>query len=328
MMGISFSKELVVDKVQIWPNNQSLGEKTKLQDKLVQKLGDQARPFTLNFPKSAPNSVIIRGEDGDTAEMGVSFEVKLHITKDADGGITDRKSVVSMAIRKSQWAPMDEKQRSPTAKADKGFLCAKGKVNLEVSLDKEIHYHGEEIPVHININNTSKKSVKCIRVSVVQHCELTVVQAQYSCKVANLESKDGCPLGQDASLKRSITLKPLSQMCQIKRGLAVDGCLSKTKDETNLASTSLAETGNPNDLLGVIISYSINVKLVLSGMGGELEVDVPFKLLHPRPESAEASKLEELKRVSAEQNAKTDARRMKFQAQDSVVNETLGSFDK
>ena len=25
------------------------------------------------------------------------------------------------------------------------------------------------------------------------------------------------------------------------------------------------------------------VKVVLSGMGGELETDVPFKLFHPRP---------------------------------------------
>ena len=25
------------------------------------------------------------------------------------------------------------------------------------------------------------------------------------------------------------------------------------------------------------------IKVLLSGMGGELEVDVPFKLVHPRP---------------------------------------------
>ena len=54
-------------------------------------------------------------------------------------------------------------------------------------------------------------------------------------------------------------------------------------DETNLASSSIAETGDPNDLLGVIVSYSVKVKIVLSGMGGDLEVDMPFKLVHPRP---------------------------------------------
>ena len=41
--------------------------------------------------------------------------------------------------------------------------------------------------------------------------------------------------------------------------------------------------GDPNDLLGVIVSYSVKVTLVLSGMGGELVVDLPFKLNHPKP---------------------------------------------
>ena len=43
-------------------------------------------------------------------------------------------------------------------------------------------------------------------------------------------------------------------------------------------------------------------------------------------ESVEASKLDELKRVTAEQTAKTDARRQKFQAQDSVLAENC-SFE-
>ena len=33
----------------------------------------------------------------------------------------------------------------------------------------------------------------------------------------------------------------------------------------------------------MIISYSIRATLVLSGMGGELVVDLPFKLVHPKP---------------------------------------------
>jgi hypothetical protein len=35
------------------------------------------------------------------------------------------------------------------------------------------------------------------------------------------------------------------------------------RDETNLASSSIAETGDPNDLLGVIVSYSVKVKILL-----------------------------------------------------------------
>ena len=68
------------------------------------------------------------------------------------------------------------------------------------------------------------------------------------------------------------------------------------RDETNLASSSLVETGNVNDLLGVIVSYSIKVKLMLGGMGGELETDLPFKLVHPHPDSEESIRLDSEKK--------------------------------
>ena len=98
-----------------------------------------------------------------------------------------------------------------------------------------------------------------------------------------METKDGCPLAPGSNLNRTFTMKPLAQMCNQERGLVLDAALSKERDETNLASSSLAETGDPNDLLGVIVSYSVKVTLLLSGMGGELVVDLPFKLNHPKP---------------------------------------------
>lgn len=323
IMGISFKKELVVDRVQVYPAGKD-DDKTKLQNRLMQKLGDGAKPFTLNFPQSAPNSVLIRGEENDTAQMGVSYEVRLHVGDTSEDYTGSKKSAVTMSIRKSQYSSVEEKQRSPTAKAEKGFLCAKGKLALECTLDKEIFYHGQEIPIHVSINNNSNKSVKAIRVAIVQHCELTMVAGQYSCKVARFETKDGCPLSPGANLNRTFTMKPLSQMCGQERGLALDASLSKERDETNLASSSIAETGDPNDLLGVIVSYSVKVTLILSGMGGELVVDLPFKLNHPKPDSEEADTLEELKKTSAEEAAKLNKRRQKFQAQDSVLVEALG----
>ena len=72
--------------------------------------------------------------------------------------------------------------------------------------------------------------------------------------------------------------------------------MSKVRDETNLASSSLVDTGNVNDLLGVIVSYSIKVKLMLGGMGGELETDLPFKLVHPHPDSEESIRLDSEKK--------------------------------
>ena len=58
------------------------------------------------------------------------------------------------------------KQRSPTSTAEKGFMFGSGKLVVEASLDREVFYHGEDLPIHISINNNSKKCVKNIRVSL------------------------------------------------------------------------------------------------------------------------------------------------------------------
>ena len=174
-----------------------------------------------------------------------------------------------------------------------------GNVALEANLDREVWYHGEEIPVHISINNQSKKMIRNIRVHVNQHCELSMLDAQYSCKVVHevsfiisylslikvvrFDTAAGCPLTPGTTLNRTIRIKPLAQNCNGMRGLCLDAALSKVTDESNLASSSLTDSGSKNDLLGVVVSYSVKIKLMLTAMGGELEVDLPFKLVHPRP---------------------------------------------
>ena len=70
-LGLSFKKELVLDRVQIYPPEKKNGEETKLQTRLIQKLGEGAFPFSLNFPDLAPNSVIIcADEDEDPTNVG------------------------------------------------------------------------------------------------------------------------------------------------------------------------------------------------------------------------------------------------------------------
>ena len=91
----------------------------------------------------------------------------------------------------------------------------------------KVYCHGEDLPVHISINNHSKKAVKNIRVNINQHCELTMINAQYSCKVifkwnscidagktqvVRLESMDGCPIQPGSTMNRTFVLKPLAQV--------------------------------------------------------------------------------------------------------------------
>lgn len=41
-----------------------------------------------------------------------------------------------------------------------------GKIVLEANLDKEVFYHGQDIPLHVSLNNNSKKTVKSIQVQI------------------------------------------------------------------------------------------------------------------------------------------------------------------
>jgi len=326
-MGLSFKKELILDRTQIYPP-ESRAEESKLQSRLLQKLGDGAIPFTLEFPDLAPNSVLIcadESEDPANRTMGVFYDVRVHLAESGDDYQGKKSSTVAMGIRKAQFAPSEQKLRSPASSAEKGFMFGSGKLVLEASLDKEVYCHGEDLPVHISINNHSKKAVKNIRVNINQHCELTMINAQYSCKVVRLESMDGCPIQPGSTMNRTFVLKPLAQNCTGTRGLCFDAALSKVRDETNLASSSLVDTGNVNDLLGVIVSYSIKVKLMLGGMGGELETDLPFKLVHPHPDSEESIRLDSEKKSA---RTKHEAKRKKFQNQDSVISEKFASKDE
>jgi arrestin-2 len=63
-----------------------------------------------------------------------------------------------------QIAPPIRCQRVPTSIVNKGFSFSQGQVTLEVTLDKDIYYHGERVAARINVTNTSRKSVRNIKV--------------------------------------------------------------------------------------------------------------------------------------------------------------------
>ena len=65
-------------------------------------MGESAFPFCLDFPNTAPNSVLIKGEEGDAANMGVSYDVKLHVAENAEDFKGSKKASVAMSIRKVQ----------------------------------------------------------------------------------------------------------------------------------------------------------------------------------------------------------------------------------
>lgn len=317
VMGVKFSKELIVVSEQLVPRNQEKVQCTPIQEKLLKKMGADAHAFTFYFPEMAPSSVTLQpGEDDQGKPLGVEYCVKIFVGENEEDMGHKRSSIV-MAIKKLQYAPLARSKRLPSSLVSKGFTFSTGKISLEVTLDKEMYYHGEQIGANVVITNNSRKSVRNIKAFVVQHCEITMVNAQFSKYVASMETREGCPITPGASFSKVLYLVPLASSNKDRRGIALDGHL---KDEdVNLASSTLVPEGKcPIEAIGIVISYSFRVKLNCGTLGGELTTDVPFKLLHPMPGSMDKEKAKNPKSI---ERSKYENRCYSYDDDDNIVFE-------
>ena len=282
VMGVKFSKEMILCREQIIPMKKDRQENTPIQDKLLRRLGPNSYPFVFQFPPNSPSSVTLQpGDDDQGKPLGVEYTVKIYVAEGEDDK-GHKRSAVSLAIKKLQFAPTTRGRRLPSSLVSKSFTFSQGKLNLEVTLDKEIYYHGEKVSANVIVTNNSRKAVKNIKIFVVQHCEITMVNAQFSRNVASLETREGCPITPGASFSKEFYLVPLASSNKDRRGIALDGHLKD--DDVNLASSTLvADSKAPSEQMGIVISYSVRVKLNCGTLGGELVTDVPLKLLHPAP---------------------------------------------
>ncbi|XP_068780107.1 beta-arrestin-2 isoform X3 [Struthio camelus] len=152
-------------------------------------------------------------------------------------------------------------------------------LHLEASLDKELYYHGEPLNVNVHVTNNSSKSIKRVKVSVRQFADICLFStAQYKCPVAQIEQDD--QVAPSATFCKVYTLTPLLSNNREKRGLALDGKLKH--EDTNLASSTIVKEGANKEVLGILVSYRVKVKLVVA-RGGDVSVELPFVLMHPKP---------------------------------------------
>ncbi|KAM9827826.1 arrestin, beta 2b [Neosynchiropus ocellatus] len=279
VLGLSFRKDLYVSTFQAFPplleNKKPL---TYLQERLLKKLGQHAHPFNFTIPQNLPCSVTLQPGPEDTGKAcGVDYELQAFCAKTVDEKLHQRNSV-RLVIRKVQYAP--EKQGpQPTAEMSRSFLMSDRSLNLEVSLDKELYYHGEPINVNVHVTNNSTKTVKRLKISVRQYADICLFStAQYKCPVAVVEADD--QVSPSSTYCHVYTLTPVLGTNREKRGLALDGKLKH--EDTNLASSTIIKEGSSKEMMGIMVSYKIKVKLVVS-RGGDVAVELPFVLMHPKP---------------------------------------------
>lgn len=287
VLGLTFRKDLFLASKQVYPPlTDEETQLTRLQERLLKKLGKNAYAFKFQLPPGSPSSVTLQPAPGDTGKpCGVDYELKTFVAGSLDEK-SHKRDCVRLAIRKITYAP-ERPQPQPFVEAEKEFMMSQHPLHVEASLDKGMYYHGESIAVNVHLTNRSSKTVKKIKITVRQHADICLFStAQYKCPVATLECEDGFPVGQSCNLSKVYSLTPLLSNNKDKRGLALDGKLKH--EDTNLASSTILDPKIPKENLGIIVQYKVKIRLIVA-YGGDLTVELPFMLTHPKPEEEPAS---------------------------------------
>ncbi|XP_031687959.1 arrestin, beta 2b isoform X3 [Oncorhynchus kisutch] len=188
----------------------------------------------------------------------------------------------------------------------RSFLLSDRSLHLEASLDKELYYHGEPISVNVHVTNNSTKTVKRMKISVRQYADICLFStAQYKCPVAQEEADD--QVSPSSTFCKVYTLTPMLTNNREKRGLALDGKLKH--EDTNLASSTIVKEVSNKEVLGILVSYRVKVKLVVS-RGGDVSVELPFVLMHPKPSDQHISRPQS---AVPETDAPVDANLIEFE---------------
>ncbi|XP_061587638.1 S-arrestin a [Cololabis saira] len=293
VMGIAFRRELFLSTRQVYPplQDREKGVHTRIQAKLLRKLGNNAYPFFFEFPDNLPCSVALQPATHDEGKQcAVEFEIKAFSAESQDAKVRKR-STVKLMLRKVQYATEDQ-GTPPSVELTKDFVMSDKPLHVKASLDKELYYHGETIVVHVNVENNSNKNIKNIVVSVDQVANVVLYSNDNYVKCVDLE-ESGDSVSPGASLEKVYKLLPLLANNRERRGIVLDGKLKH--EDTNLASSSMIKEGVLKEVMGIIVSYRVMVKLIIGGMMGSSEVglEVPFRLMHPKPDAVKDSEMED-----------------------------------
>uniref|UniRef100_A0A8R1DH34 Arrestin_C domain-containing protein n=1 Tax=Caenorhabditis japonica TaxID=281687 RepID=A0A8R1DH34_CAEJA len=288
VLGLTFRKDLISETFQVFPQVEKFLHRplSRLQERLKRKLGSNAYPFWFQVAPKSASSVTLQPAPGDTGKpCGVDYELKTFVTVNDTCLEKPKKSALSntvrLAIRKLTYAPFESRPQ-PMVDVSKYFMMSSGLLHMEVSLDKEMYYHGESIAVNVHIQNNSNKTVKKLKICIIQVADICLfTTASYSCEVARIESNEGFPIGPGATLSKVFAVCPLLSNNKDKRGLALDGQLKH--EDTSLASSTILDGKTSKENLGIVVQYRVKVRAVLGPLNGELFAELPFTLTHSKP---------------------------------------------
>eukprot|EP00064_Thunnus_orientalis_P006146 superscaffoldBa00000626_g6162 len=197
VIGLSFRRDIWIQRVQVYPPVDGNSTKSPMQESLLKKVGEQGYPFSFQA-------------------CGVDFEVKAYLANAPNNidEVVEKKDTCRLMIRKIQFAPANNKA-GPKADVTKQFLMTDKPVHLEASLEKEV--------------------VKKIKVSVEQLTSVVLYSSDtYSKPVCSEEF--GETINANSTFEKSFQITPLLSNNKEKRGLSVDGRL-KDEDTNLASTT-------------------------------------------------------------------------------------------
>ncbi|XP_016837528.1 uncharacterized protein LOC100117419 isoform X2 [Nasonia vitripennis] len=193
-------------------------------------------------------------------------------TPSAPRGKPQRAKSASAAEDVNEIKPDEADPPIPHAVVEKQFLLSDGRVRLEASLDRAIYGHGDAITVRVHVTNNSGKSVKRIEADIVQHVDVCMFSnGKFKNIVAQMSSREGCPVEPGFSLTRSYILRP--EKGSTKNWIALEDDPGYAKSGANLASTVLCSGSSPEDrnVFAIYVSYYVKTGVIdrLAGAAGE-----------------------------------------------------------
>ncbi|XP_060765554.1 arrestin 3a, retinal (X-arrestin) [Neoarius graeffei] len=290
VIGLIFRKDIWIHRIQIYPEAEHKPKLTDMHNILLKKAGEQAYAFTFDIPTNLPCSITLQPgpDDQEKKPCGVDFEVKAYVAKEADNPDEkiSKKDTCRLIIRKSQFAPLNT-GAGQRAELCKSFMLSDKSLLLEASVEKDIYYHGETIPVKVKVKNDTNKVVNKFRITIDQTTDVVLYSADKYVKTVLKEDFEET-VEANSMCEKVFRVTPLLAQNREKRGLAVDGKLKY--EDTNLASTTILKPGMDREILGIMVFYKITVHLLVSGggllgglTGSDVVVELPLTLMQPKP---------------------------------------------
>ncbi|XP_028968323.1 phosrestin-2-like [Galendromus occidentalis] len=237
-------------------------------DNTLPFLPAESVPFRFEFPEDAPISMVMQRltpESGDTC--GVRYYVRCYTSLEAEEQQTTI-SLLNFPIKKVQYASLarslmdNQNEDLPKGTILKEFPLNGGTLSLGATLNKSLYEHGEEIRVKIHVNNSSHKTIKHVKVSVLQVADICLFSTgKWKVCVATTNNRNDCPITSGNSIEQEVVLLPKVGDNKHKYGVFVQS--RSGPDPDCLASSTIFSEEQRKNLFGIVVDYEVKVKLCL-----------------------------------------------------------------